>query len=154
MATLGSMGVIELQGHLLSRADSLRGYVATKIPPPLGNLLSAEDVLQETFVAAFQNIGSFVPNGPDALDRWLITIANRKLIDALKRAHRIKRGGLGPVQPGQPRRSSSLAGLLAQFGAAPADPRERRRAQAELLLERHGIVTREMVTAEGVAGGA
>ena len=122
MATLGSMGVIELQGHLLSRADSLRGYVATKIPPPLGNLLSAEDVLQETFVAAFQNIGSFVPNGPDALDRWLITIANRKLIDALKRAHRIKRGGLGPVQPGQPRRSSSLAGLLAQFGAARRTP--------------------------------
>jgi ATP-dependent Lhr-like helicase len=40
----------------------------------------------------------------------------------------------------------------ALFGAA-ADPRERRRAQAELLLERHGIVTRELVTAEGVAGG-
>jgi ATP-dependent Lhr-like helicase len=45
----------------------------------------------------------------------------------------------------------SLAETL--FGAAPADPRERRRAQAELLLERHGIVTRELVTAEGVAGG-
>jgi ATP-dependent Lhr-like helicase len=45
----------------------------------------------------------------------------------------------------------SLTGAL--FGAAPADPRETRRAQAELLLERHGVVTRELVSAEGGAGG-
>jgi ATP-dependent Lhr-like helicase len=38
------------------------------------------------------------------------------------------------------------------FGA-PADPSGRRRALAELLLERYGIVTRELVLAEGVAGG-
>jgi ATP-dependent helicase Lhr and Lhr-like helicase len=37
--------------------------------------------------------------------------------------------------------------------AAPVDPSARRRAQAELLLERHGIVTREQVLAEGVPGG-
>jgi len=34
-----------------------------------------------------------------------------------------------------------------------ADPAARRRALAELLLERHGIVTREQVLAEGIAGG-
>jgi ATP-dependent Lhr-like helicase len=38
-------------------------------------------------------------------------------------------------------------------GAAAADPADRRRAQAELLLERYGIVTREHVLAEGVPGG-
>jgi ATP-dependent Lhr-like helicase len=38
-------------------------------------------------------------------------------------------------------------------GAGDADPSARRRAQAELLLERHGIVTREHVLAEGVPGG-
>jgi ATP-dependent Lhr-like helicase len=37
--------------------------------------------------------------------------------------------------------------------AGGADPGSQRRAQAELLLERHGIVTREHVLAEGVAGG-
>jgi ATP-dependent Lhr-like helicase len=36
---------------------------------------------------------------------------------------------------------------------APGDPGQRRRAQAELLLERYGIVTRELVRAEGVPGG-
>jgi ATP-dependent Lhr-like helicase len=33
------------------------------------------------------------------------------------------------------------------------DPRQRRRALAELLLDRYGVLTREQVLAEGVAGG-
>ncbi len=39
------------------------------------------------------------------------------------------------------------------FAAAEPDPSARRRAHAELLLERYGIVTREQVLAEGVPGG-
>jgi len=39
------------------------------------------------------------------------------------------------------------------FAGAPADPSARRRALGELLLERYGIVTRELVLAEGVPGG-
>jgi ATP-dependent Lhr-like helicase len=38
-------------------------------------------------------------------------------------------------------------------GTGDGDPAARRRAQAELLLERYGIVTREQVVAEGIAGG-
>jgi ATP-dependent Lhr-like helicase len=43
--------------------------------------------------------------------------------------------------------------LTAALLAAPVDPTQRRRAQAELLLERYGIVTREQVRAEGIPGG-
>ena len=43
--------------------------------------------------------------------------------------------------------------LTAALFGADADPAARRRAQAELLLERYGIVTREQVLAEGIAGG-
>jgi ATP-dependent Lhr-like helicase len=39
------------------------------------------------------------------------------------------------------------------FAGAPADPSVRRRALAELLLERYGLLTRELVLAEGVPGG-
>jgi ATP-dependent Lhr-like helicase len=39
------------------------------------------------------------------------------------------------------------------FRAAPSDPSARRRAWAELLLERHGVLTRELVRAEGYPGG-
>ncbi len=41
----------------------------------------------------------------------------------------------------------------ALFGDSGVDPVARRRAHAELLLERYGILTREQVVAEGVPGG-
>ncbi|MGH2860226.1 MAG: DEAD/DEAH box helicase [Solirubrobacteraceae bacterium] len=46
-------------------------------------------------------------------------------------------------------RWSLTAGLL----RSDADPGSRRRARAELLLERYGVLTREQVLAEGVPGG-
>ncbi|MGZ4198174.1 MAG: DEAD/DEAH box helicase [Solirubrobacteraceae bacterium] len=43
--------------------------------------------------------------------------------------------------------------LTAPLFAAAVDPSARRRALAELLLERYGVLTREQVLAEGIAGG-
>jgi ATP-dependent Lhr-like helicase len=56
------------------------------------------------------------------------------------------RTGAAPALQG---RWSLTAPLLAQA----AEPGARRRALAELLLERHGVLTREHVRAEGVPGG-
>jgi ATP-dependent Lhr-like helicase len=56
------------------------------------------------------------------------------------------RGGAAAQVQG---RWSLTAGLL----ASDADPGARRRAKAELLLERYGVLTREQVLAEGVPGG-
>jgi ATP-dependent Lhr-like helicase len=56
-----------------------------------------------------------------------------------------RRGALPQVQG----RWALTAGLF----MAPDDPVARRRVQAELLLERYGIVTREQVLAEGIPGG-
>jgi ATP-dependent helicase Lhr and Lhr-like helicase len=47
----------------------------------------------------------------------------------------------------------SLTAPLFDVPAQPLDPSARRRALAELLLERYGILTRELVLAEGVPGG-
>ena len=47
----------------------------------------------------------------------------------------------------------SLTERLFELPAQPVDPSARRRALAELLLERYGILTRELVLAEGVPGG-
>jgi ATP-dependent Lhr-like helicase len=57
------------------------------------------------------------------------------------------------------RRAGSAAQLQGRWSLTEplfrphADPSTRRRALAELLLERYGILTREQVLAEGVAGG-
>lgn len=43
--------------------------------------------------------------------------------------------------------------LFAPAPGQPSDPSARRRALAELLLERYGLLTRELVLAEGIPGG-
>jgi ATP-dependent Lhr-like helicase len=57
-----------------------------------------------------------------------------------------RRGGAQPTVQGR----WALTGTI--FRCEP-EPAQRRRTQAELLLERYGIVTREQVLAEGIAGG-
>jgi ATP-dependent Lhr-like helicase len=60
-----------------------------------------------------------------------------------------RRAGRALAHP--PGRWSLTAPLFA--GPLAADPAARARALAELLLERHGILTRELVLAEGIPGG-
>jgi ATP-dependent Lhr-like helicase len=58
---------------------------------------------------------------------------------------------LGGLAPGEALSGQSRNGE--RHGSGSVDPRQRRRALAELLLERYGVLTREQVLAEGVAGG-
>jgi ATP-dependent Lhr-like helicase len=58
-----------------------------------------------------------------------------------------RRAGGSAALPGR----WSLAAAV--FQAAPVEADERRRAWAELLLERYGVLTRELVRAEGYPGG-
>jgi ATP-dependent Lhr-like helicase len=75
-------------------------------------------------------------------------------------------GGSGPARPTMRRNRFSARGrggaaaqvqgrwsLTAGLLKTDADPGARRRAKAELLLERYGVLTREQVLAEGVPGG-
>lgn len=79
----------EVQRLLLARAEPLRRYVERKIPKRFRSILCAEDVLQEVWIAAFQTIS---PDIRDT-DRWLTSLANSKLIDALRAVRTLKRGG-------------------------------------------------------------
>jgi ATP-dependent Lhr-like helicase len=62
-----------------------------------------------------------------------------------RRSFSARRRGAAPTVQGRWSLTESLF--------ATDDPAGRRRAQAELLLERYGIVTREQVLAEGIPGG-
>ncbi len=75
--------------------------------------------------------------------------AGRATIGASGRRFSTRRGGQAFSRANPPGRWSLTASLF----AAQVDPSARRRAQAELLLERYGILTRELVLAEGIAGG-
>jgi ATP-dependent Lhr-like helicase len=72
------------------------------------------------------------------------------------RADRARRRRFSSRRAGSRAGGDSVMGrwsLVSSLFASPEDPTARRRAQAELLLERYGIVTREQVLAEGIPGG-
>jgi ATP-dependent Lhr-like helicase len=79
-----------------------------------------------------------------------LTLARAKTASSQRTARRRfgtrRPGAQAPVQG----RWSLTASL---FAGADADPSPRRRAWAELMLERYGVVTREQVLAEGFPGG-
>jgi ATP-dependent Lhr-like helicase len=77
--------------------------------------------------------------------RLTLARAQRDLVQRRRRFSSRRRGAAAQVQG----RWSLTAPLL----RSDVDPTARRRALAELLLERHGVLTREHVLSEGVAGG-
>ncbi|MDX6554423.1 MAG: ATP-dependent helicase Lhr and Lhr-like helicase, partial [Miltoncostaeaceae bacterium] len=101
---------------------------------------------------AFAALWGLVWAGEATNDLWLPLRAPRRLPPAPRAPVRpgrrpggARRGGLSPVAG-----RWSLASTL--FEPAPAGP-DRRRALAEVLLERHGVLTRAAVLAEGIPGG-
>ena len=84
---------LALDKLLLQHHRALRAIVDQKLPSSLSSVVSADDILQECYTEAYRDIGKFRPDGPNALFRWLCTIADHRLLDAV-RAHRAaKRGG-------------------------------------------------------------
>jgi ATP-dependent Lhr-like helicase len=82
--------------------------------------------------------------------RLTLARAQRDLVRRSARGGRFARRQRGPGAAAQVQGRWSLT---APMLAAPVDPSARRRAVAELLLERYGVLTREQVLAEGVPGG-
>lgn len=82
-----------LHAALLGRVSPLRRYIAGKIPLRLRPIISPDDILHEVWIAAYRTFRRRELDGPDALDRWLRTVVNRKLIDAIRTGRRLKRGG-------------------------------------------------------------
>lgn len=105
---------IKFRGVLLDHADRLRRFIESRISPKLGQVIATEDVLQEVWLAAFRGSGRFIPDGQDALARWLTRITERKILDAIRRARKLRRGG-GSRSAGQQNRSSSYLALFAHL---------------------------------------
>jgi ATP-dependent Lhr-like helicase len=82
---------------------------------------------------------------PDGLATGRFAALAQKARAERRRSFSARRRGAQPTVQG---RWSLTEALF-----AGDDPAARRRAQAELLLERYGIVTREQVLAEGIPGG-
>src|SRR5262245_54502479 len=65
--------------------------VSRRLPDDIRGAVSAEDVVQDAMIIAFQRIGSFEPRGEDAFFAWLSRIAEHRLMDAAKALRAAKR---------------------------------------------------------------
>ncbi len=81
--------------------------------------------------------------------RLTLARAQRATLERRGRATRRFGARRGSTQPTMQGRWSLTASIFREL----PDPRAQRRTVAELLLERHGILTRETVLAEGIPGG-
>jgi RNA polymerase sigma-70 factor (ECF subfamily) len=84
---------LALKRLLLAHGGPLRTRIARGVPARFRSLLAPEDILQETFAEAFRTIGGFEPQGKDAFYRWLSTIADHRLLDAIRSLKTVRRGG-------------------------------------------------------------
>jgi ATP-dependent Lhr-like helicase len=174
----GALGRNSGRVALLFRDDAtLLGPPPFKGEPPGDPSHEAVRERLRTGAAFFTDLLVDVPLAPQELQEalWDLAWAGEVTNDAfaplraprltLARAQReqARRGGRAGTGAAARRRFGSRRGAEATvqgrwsltgtiFRAEP-EPAERRRAHAELLLERYGIVTREQVLAEGIPGG-
>lgn len=100
------MDLVTLQNRLMESEERIYNYVYGQIWDNLRPVIAVEDVLQEIWTAAFQRAGDLREDMPNAFDRWIITIAKRKVIDAIRHATAKRRGD--PNVPLSPLESSFL----------------------------------------------
>ncbi|MFN8039587.1 MAG: DEAD/DEAH box helicase [Acidimicrobiales bacterium] len=79
--------------------------------------------------------------------------ASRGAAGSRRSAGRARRPDLGGLSRIGPPAASGRWSLVGPLLVPPATPTERTHARARQLLERHGVLTREAVLAEGVEGG-
>jgi RNA polymerase sigma-70 factor (subfamily 1) len=127
-----------------------------KLSDELRGSLEVDDLLQETFLRAFRDIGHFNYRSPGSFLRWLASIADHVVIDAARTHGRLRRAGeavpfRSASNPGGPEpldtktpsrilaRQEALDGLLARLNALPDEYR-----QAILMAKMEGLSTQEM----------
>ncbi|MBN2446265.1 MAG: sigma-70 family RNA polymerase sigma factor [Phycisphaerae bacterium] len=99
-------------GRLLMLYDQrLRRRVGLRFNANLRQSVSVEDVLQETYTAAYTHVRKFEPRGEGTFYRWLAAIADRKLLDAAKAQRAAKRSPRAGGRRIATDRSTSLLGL-------------------------------------------
>ncbi len=82
-----------LNALLADHYDRLIGALTFEIGHKLGELYSADDCVQDTYVYVFDHISGFEYRGPDSFLNWLKQLARNKAIDAARAMVAAKRGG-------------------------------------------------------------
>lgn len=119
---------------LMDSRPELRTYLTAKVPAILRGRVDVDDLVQETHIEIYRRLSSFTPQGPDAFERWIRTIAIGKLRDAIRRQKRAKHGGgcvTGALDGGHLEDSMiALIDVLSAGGTTPSRAAQRSEAAA------------------------
>jgi RNA polymerase sigma-70 factor (ECF subfamily) len=115
---------------LLEASGMLTSYIARELPKSISHVVSVEDVLQETFQSAFATLGELKSTDEASFFAWLRAIARHRMLDALRRHKRKRRGG-GLKQVAAQSSTDSMLGL---FDALACQSTPVRRASREEAL--------------------
>jgi RNA polymerase sigma-70 factor, ECF subfamily len=128
-----------------------------KMSAELRGVVEVDDILQEVFLAAAQDLGNFTYQSPGSLMAWLSRIADHGIVDAVRHQKRGKRhaeevlrfrsdsnpAGPDPVDRETPSqlfaRAENLQILLKKLDALPEEYRE-----MILLAKFEGLTTKEI----------
>ena len=109
---LASEGDVDaLQRLVVHYHAPLRGMLEAHMEPAVRRHLDPDDVLQDTYVAAFKRVAGCTFDGPGAFYKWLETIAVNQLKDHQRALKRQKRD-VGRQLTGPPRASSTYPDLV------------------------------------------
>jgi RNA polymerase sigma-70 factor (ECF subfamily) len=112
---------LALERLLLANYDQLARRIALRLPTRLQATQAVEDILQQTFLQAFRDIGRFEPRPNASFGDWLGTVAEHRLLDAIKQHDRRKRGGgWGQVGSDNDSRLSPLLDWIAGTDTPPS----------------------------------
>ncbi len=121
----------------------LASHLESRIPASLRGELSVDDLLQETFIQVFRDIGRFDPTSDRAFAAWLKVLAENRLLDAIKSAGRRKRGGdwtrAASASSGEDGSYVALVDLLSGDGRSPSQSAGRRDAARVLRIAIAGL---------------
>jgi RNA polymerase sigma-70 factor (ECF subfamily) len=122
---------------LLERfGPDVRRKLAPEIPSRWRSVLSPEDVMQETYIDAFLDVHQFQLRGEDSFSSWLMTIAKRNLLDALRMLDADKRIHANR-QVGSGQNAGNFDSLHEQLAWTRTTPsRHAARTESRLLLQR------------------
>ncbi len=99
----------------------VRARIAQDVPRRFGSVLTTDDVMQESYIDAFLDIGAFAPAGEGSFERWLTTIARNNLRNAVAGLEAKKRGG-DRIRVERPDPDDSSNGLCGLLGATLSTP--------------------------------
>ncbi len=126
----------------------LREKVAARIGPRLRQFLDPEDVIQETFLRAFQTIPHFRPEGPDSFFRWLAALADHLVLNASRKKRPEPLALDLPLSAASASKALRREERLERLKVALRDLTDDQR-QAVILARLDGVRTREIARRMG-----